>query len=105
MYAIVRDRGMQYRVEQGRYLDVALLDGIEPGSEYVLGEVLLVSDGESTQVGTPTLSGAVVKAEVLGELKGEKILVFRYQNKKRFRRRKGHRQKYTRLKISEIVVA
>lgn len=105
MYAIVRDRGMQYRVEQGRFIDVALLDGIEPGSEYVLDEVLLVNDGETTRVGTPTLAGASVKAEVIGEYKGEKILVFRYQNKKRFRRRKGHRQRYTRIMINEIVAA
>ncbi len=105
MYAIIRDRGMQYRVEQGRFVDVALLDGLEPGSEYVVNDVLLVSDGETTRVGSPTVAGASVKAEVIGEQKGEKILVFRYQNKKRFRRRKGHRQKYTRIIIHEIVLA
>jgi large subunit ribosomal protein L21 len=94
---------MQYRVEQGKTLDVALLDA-EPGSTIELDEVLLVSDDDNVKVGTPLVSGAKVRAEVVGERKGEKILVFRYRNKKRFRRRKGHRQQYTRIKIDEIVV-
>jgi large subunit ribosomal protein L21 len=94
---------MQYRVEQGTTLDVALLDA-EPGSTIELDEVLLVSDDDNVKVGTPLVSGAKVRAEVVGERKGEKILVFRYRNKKRFRRRKGHRQQYTRIKIDEIVV-
>jgi large subunit ribosomal protein L21 len=94
---------MQYRVEQGKTLDVALLDA-EPGSTIELDEVLLVSDDDNVKVGTPLVSGAKVRAEVVGDRKGEKILVFRYRNKKRFRRRKGHRQQYTRIKIDEIVV-
>jgi large subunit ribosomal protein L21 len=94
---------MQYRVEQGTTLDVALLDA-EPGSTIELDEVLLVSDDDHVKVGTPLVSGAKVRAEVVGDRKGEKILVFRYRNKKRFRRRKGHRQQYTRIKIDEIVV-
>lgn len=105
MYAIVRDRGMQYRVEEGRFLDVALLPDVEPGSTIELSEVLLIGNSENVQVGTPLIDGASVKAEVLGEQKGEKILVFRYRNKKRFRRRKGHRQRYTRIKINEIITA
>ncbi len=103
MYAIIRDRGMQYRVEQGQVLTIDLLDEAEPGSQIELGEVLLVGDGDSVKVGSPLLSGAVVRAEVLGEKKGEKIIVFRYRNKKRYRRRTGHRQRYTQIKISEIV--
>jgi len=103
VYAIIRDRGMQYRVEQGQVLTIDLLDEAEPGSQIELGEVLLVGDGDSVKVGSPLLSGAVVRAEVLGEKKGEKIIVFRYRNKKRYRRRTGHRQRYTQIKISEIV--
>ena len=103
MYAIIRDRGMQYRVEQGQVLRIDLLDEAEPGSQIELGEVLLVGDGESVKVGSPLLSGAMVRAEVLGMKKGEKIVVFRYRNKKRYRRRTGHRQRYTEIKISEIV--
>ena len=102
MYAIIRDRGMQYRVEKGQVLEVALLDA-EPGSQLELGEVLLVGGDDRTVVGTPLVSGAKVLAKVLGDAKGEKIVVFRYKNKKRYRRRTGHRQKYTRITISEIV--
>lgn len=103
MYAIIRDRGMQYRVEQGQVLTIDLLDDAEPGSQIELGEVLLVGDGDATKVGAPILDGARVRAEVLGMTKGEKIVVFRYRNKKRYRRRTGHRQQYTQIKISEIV--
>lgn len=103
MYAIVRDRGMQYRVEQGQHVDLALLESAEPGSEIKLDEVLLVSGTETVQVGSPLIEGASVRARVVGTIKGEKILVFRYRNKKRFRRRKGHRQQYTRVQIDEIV--
>lgn len=103
MYAIIRDRGMQYRVEQGQVLTIDLIDAAEAGSQIELGEVLLVGDGESVKVGSPTVSGALVRAEVLGEKKGDKIIVFRYRNKKRYRRRTGHRQRYTQIKISEII--
>ena len=65
--------------------------------------MLLVGDGDAIKVGAPLVSGAVVKAEVIGVRKGEKIIVFRYRNKKRYRRRTGHRQHYTEIKISDIV--
>jgi large subunit ribosomal protein L21 len=93
---------MQYRVEEGQTLDIALLSA-EPGSQVELGEVLLVGGGDQTLVGAPLVSGAKVLAKVLGDVKGDKIVVFRYKNKKRYRRRTGHRQKYTRIAISEIV--
>ncbi len=103
MYAIVRDRGMQYRVEQGKTIDLALLDA-EPGSEIELDEVLLVGDTDDVKVGTPLVEGARVRAQVVGDVKGKKIVVFRYRNKKRYRRRVGHRQQYTRVKIDEIML-
>jgi large subunit ribosomal protein L21 len=103
VYAIIRDRGMQYRVEQGQVLEIDLIEEAAAGSQIELGEVLLVGDGEAVQVGTPLVSGARVVAEVIGEQKGEKIIVFRYQNKKRYRRRTGHRQRYTKIKISQII--
>lgn len=102
MYAIISDRGMQYRVEEGQTLEVALLNA-EPGSELVLGDVLFVS-GAETLVGAPVVEGAKVLATVLGAKKGEKVVVFRYKSKKRYRRRTGHRQNYTRVTISQIVV-
>jgi large subunit ribosomal protein L21 len=103
VYAIIRDRGLQYRVEQGQVLTIDLIEAAAPGSQIEIGEVLLVGDGDSIRVGSPILDGALVRAEVLGRAKGEKIVVFRYRNKKRYRRRTGHRQHYTQIKISEIV--
>jgi large subunit ribosomal protein L21 len=103
VYAIIRDRGMQYRVEQGQVLTIDLIESAETGSQIELGEVLLVGDGETVKVGTPLVRGAMVRAEVLSEQKGEKIIVFRYRNKKRYRRRTGHRQRYTQIKINEII--
>ncbi len=102
MYAIVRDRGMQYRVEQGKKLSIDLLDA-EPGSQIELNEVLLIGGTDTVQVGNPLVAGAKVRAEVIGNIKGDKIVVFKYQNKKRRRVRTGHRQKYTEIRISEIV--
>ena len=103
MYAIIRDRGTQYRIEQGQVLEIALIDA-EPGSQLELGEVLMIGGGDDqARVGTPLVAGAKVLARVLGETKGDKIIVFKYKNKKRYRRRTGHRQKYTSIAISEIV--
>ncbi len=101
MYAIIRDRGMQYRVEPGQTLAIDLLEA-EPGSMIELGEVLLIG-GEKVHVGSPLVEGARVQAQVLGSVKGDKIVVFRYRNKKRYRRRTGHRQQYTSIKISDII--
>ena len=105
MYAIVRDRGMQYRVEAGKTINIDLIDDAEPGSHIELGEVLLVGSEDGTLVGDPVVSGALVRAEVVANVKGEKIVIFRYRNKKRYRRRTGHRQKYTSIKIAEIVTS
>jgi len=101
VYAVVRDRGAQYRVEQGQTLDVALMDA-EPGTEVVLAEVLLVGDTADIKIGAPLVANARVVAEVVGEARGEKIIVFKYKRKKRYRRRTGHRQDYTRLAIKAI---
>lgn len=103
MYAIIRDRGMQYRVEQGQVLTLDLIENAEAGSQIELKEVLLIGTTDATRVGAPLVNGALVRAEVLGMRKGDKIIVFRYRNKKRYRRRTGHRQRYTQVRISEIV--
>src|SRR5262245_43380538 len=102
VYAIIRDRGMQYRVEKGQIVEIALLEA-EPGSQVELEEVLLIGGDEQTLVGVPLVDGAKVLATVLGEAKGDKVVVFKYKNKKRYRRRTGHRQQYTRISISEII--
>jgi large subunit ribosomal protein L21 len=93
---------MQYRVEEGQEVNIDLLIDIEPDTEIELSEVLLIG-GEKTLVGAPTVAGASVRARVIGEAKGDKIVVFRYKNKKRYRRRTGHRQRYTRIAINQII--
>lgn len=101
MYAVIRDRGAQYRVEEGQTLDVALMDAA-PGTEVVIGEVLMIGDTDDIKIGAPLVANARVIAEVVGEARGEKIVVFKYKRKKRYRRRTGHRQDYTRLAIKAI---
>ena len=101
MYAIVTSGGRQYRVEPGQRLDVQKLPA-EAGSEIALDQVLLIGDGDTITVGQPTVSGARVLADVVGEVKGRKIIVFKYKNKVRYRRKTGHRQRYLRLQIKEI---
>jgi large subunit ribosomal protein L21 len=102
VYAIVATGGKQYRVEQGQRLEVERL-AAEPGSTVELPEVLLVADGERVTVGQPTVPGARVVAEVLGEVKGKKLVVFKYKAKVRYRRKTGHRQRLSRLVVRDIV--
>jgi len=101
LYAIIRDRGMQYRVQEGQVLDIALQSDAEAGSEISIEEVLLIG-GETTTVGAPTIAGARVLAKVIGAVQDDKIVVFRYKSKKRYRRRTGHRQDLTRIEVTKI---
>ena len=104
MYAIVETGGKQYRVRPGDTIAVERVAG-QPGDTLDLESVLLVGgDGAETQVGAPGVAGAVVRAEVLEHARGEKIIVFRYKSKVRYRRKTGHRQALTRLRITDIVL-
>ncbi|MBQ9571912.1 MAG: 50S ribosomal protein L21 [Acidaminococcaceae bacterium] len=101
MYAIIKTGGKQYKVAEGDVLNVEKLDA-EKGAEVVFDEVLaIVNDGEVT-VGKPFIDGAKVTATVEEQGKGEKILVFKYRAKVNYRKRMGHRQPYTAVKISGI---
>jgi large subunit ribosomal protein L21 len=102
VYAIVETGGKQYKVSTGQTLDVELLPQ-EVGEQVELSRVLMIVNDEDVQVGTPTVDGAAVRATVAGQIKGEKIRIFKY-NGNRYRRRRGHRQNYTRLHIDEIVL-
>jgi len=102
MYAVVETGGKQYKVSEGMTIEVEKLP-VEVGEEIELDKVLMVVDGDSIKVGRPFLEGAKVKALVQGQIKGPKIIVFKYKPKKRYRRKKGHRQRYTRLLIKEII--
>jgi len=103
VYAVIETGGKQYRVAPGETLEVERL-AVAPGEQIQLGRVLMVADGDNVQVGTPTVAGANVVGTVLGEAKGKKIIVFRYKSKVRYRRKTGHRQKYTRVLIDRIEV-
>src|SRR5438477_9780633 len=104
MYAIVETGGKQYRVKPGDTIAVERIAG-EPGEVLDLGRVLLVADnGAGTRIGAPGVEGAVVRAEVVEHARGEKIIVFRYKSKVRYRRKTGHRQALTRLRITDILL-
>lgn len=104
MYAVIKTGGKQYRVEKGSTVRVDRL-GYLKGTTVELPDVLLVSDGEQVKVGTPTVPGAKVTAEVVGDVQGEKLVVFKFRRKKGYRRKTGHRQLFTALKITEIQAA
>jgi len=103
MYAIIRDGGKQYKVSEGDIVDLERRD-VSPDDEIELKDVLVVSDAEGgTRLGAPTIEGAVVKAKVLGEVRGKKIYVIKYKRRKGYRRKTGHRQNYMRVRISKIL--
>ena len=100
-YAIVDHGGRQFRVEVGDHLTVDRLDG-EIGARIELGRVLLAQDGDEVRIGKPALSGAKVEATVLGHERGEKILVFKFKKTKNYRRKRGHRQELTKVRVDSI---
>lgn len=100
-YAIFQTGGKQYRVFPGDVIDVELLD-VEPGSQTEFNEVLLVSEGDKVSIGTPLLTGASIKADVVQQHRGEKIAAFKFKRRKGYHRTVGHRRRLTRLKITEI---
>jgi len=103
MYAVFRTGGKQFRAEPGRRLRVPSLDA-EPGDSVTFEEVLLASDGADVSVGAPLVEGARVQAEVLAHGKGDKVIVFKRKRRKGYRRKQGHRQKFTEVRIEDIVV-
>lgn len=103
MYAIIETGGKQYKVSAGDMVDVELL-GAEAGDTIELDRVLMVAADDGLTVGTPTIEDAVVRATVIDQVKGDKVTVFKYKPKNRYRRKTGHRQKYTRLQIDRIVM-
>ena len=102
MYAIVECGGRQYRAEEGSTFPVEKLPH-EVGDQIELENVLMLVNGDDVKIGQPTVSGVSVKATVVDQFRGKKIVVWKYKPKKRYRRRQGHRQQYTRLRIDEII--
>jgi large subunit ribosomal protein L21 len=103
MYAVIESGGKQYRVELGTELQVDRLD-VRPGDTITLDRVLLIADGDSTAIGRPLVEGATVSASVVGQDRGEKIVVFKYKPKARRRVRQGHRAELTTLRIDDIAL-
>jgi large subunit ribosomal protein L21 len=101
MYAIIDDKGRQYTVRKGDLVDVDLKGAPEQES-ITFDRVLMVRGDAGVKIGTPTIDGAKVVATVLGEVKGKKIIIRKYRRRKNYRRKQGHRQHYTRVRIESI---
>jgi large subunit ribosomal protein L21 len=102
MFAVIRSGSKQYKVSEGEILDVELFD-TEEGKEAVLSDVLMIGNGDVVTVGQPVIAGASVTAEIIGEVKGDKVIAFKYKRRKGYHRTVGHRQKHLRLKINKII--
>jgi large subunit ribosomal protein L21 len=101
MYAVVKIKNQQYRVEPDSRLQVPRLQG-DVGSELTFPDVLLLADGDEVTFGTPVIEGATVAAEVVGHGLSRKIVVFKKKRRKNYRRKKGHRQPFTEIRITGI---
>ena len=101
MYAVIVTGGKQYKVSEGDTLFIEKLD-VEEGASVTFDQVLLAGEGENVTVGAPTVEGATVEAKVVKNGKAKKIYVFKMKRKKNYRRKKGHRQPYTKVEITKI---
>jgi len=102
MYAVVATGGKQYKVSEGDILRVEKLAG-DVGETVSLDQVLMVADGEDVRIGRPLVENAAVNARIVEQGKAKKILVFKYKRRKRYRKKQGHRQSFTAIKIDNIV--
>ena len=101
MFAIVETGGKQYQVEEGRYLDVELLDG-EKDSKVVFDKVVMIVNGKKSKVGQPYVAGASAEGTIVKHDKEKKIIVYKQRPKKGYRKKQGHRQGFTRVMINKI---
>jgi large subunit ribosomal protein L21 len=101
MYAIIRSGDKQFRAEQGQTVKVPSLDA-DVGDTVTFDQVLLAGNGEDVHVGAPVLDGASVTASVVAHGKGRKVIIFKWKRRKNYRRKQGHRQKFTEVRIDEI---
>lgn len=104
MYAIIRDRGKQYKVSPGESLLIDFVEGLKEKDPVEFPEVMVVGDEASTKIGNPLIAGAKVLAEAQGQKLGEKAKIVKFRRRENYRRKKGHRQVFTQVKIKEICV-
>ncbi len=104
MFAVIKTGGKQYIIQEGDVLDVEKLD-IEEGKKVIFDEVLLIEDNGETLIGTPHVKNAQVRAEVVDNFKDKKVIVFKKKKRKQYKKKTGHRQELTRVKIEQIVTA
>jgi large subunit ribosomal protein L21 len=104
MYAVIKTGGKQYRVAANDVLEIEKLDG-EAGSTLEFTDVLMVGEGESVTIGSPLVAGAKVTAELVAQTRGPKLIAFKKRRRKNSRRKKGHRQDLTRVRITDITGA
>jgi len=103
MFAVVQTGGKQYKVKEGDTLRVEKISG-DIGNPVTFDKVLMYSNGEKTVIGTPTVNNVMVKGHIVEQDKSKKIIVFKYKRRKGYRRKQGHRQLYTAVKIDQIEV-
>lgn len=101
MYAVIKTGGKQYRVEQGDTLAIERLDG-DTGAVVSFDEVLLVGSDSATKLGRPLVQGASVKGTIVEQGRAKKIIIFKFRRRKNYKRKKGHRQYFTRVRIDSI---
>lgn len=104
MFAVIRTGGKQYRVQKDDIIKVEKLDG-EAGDKIAIDDVLFINDGKTSKIGEPTVKGASVIAELVAQDRNPKIIVFKKKRRQNYRRKKGHRQNITVLRIKEIKAA
>ena len=101
MYAVIKTGGKQYRVEQGDTLALERLDG-DTGTQFSFDEVLLLGSDDVTTIGRPLVQGASVKATIVEQGRAKKVIIFKFRRRKNYKRKKGHRQYFTRVRIDAI---
>ncbi|MBD3333130.1 50S ribosomal protein L21 [candidate division GN15 bacterium] len=102
MYAVFQLSGFQFAADEGDVLKVPQ-QSVEPGQTFDINEVLIIRDGDNSTIGTPLIENASVQAEVLNHGKDDKVLVYKYKRRTKYRRTQGHRQDYSEIKVNKII--
>jgi len=103
MYAVIKHGGKQYKVNVGDVLDLDRIEGVEPKQTIEIEDVLLVNKDNDTKIGTPTVDGAKVVLEVIGNYRGKKVIIFKKRRRKDSKKKRGFRRDYTKVRVKEII--